>query len=559
MNTHDTMSFIPEGGDSGRQLRGIDWSRHPLGPPSGWSSCFRTTLGIVYGARHPVLLWWSKDLYQFHNDAYVPAIGADKQHQALGQRAEDCWAEAWAIIGPQIEEVWRTKQACHHTDFLVPVVRDGQLREAWWTYGYSPVIEQDGSVVGILCVCNETTQQILATRALHASQDLLQRSQTEAQAAKQELHDFMMQAPIGFCILSGPRHVYTLINSAYLQMCHDGRAATEFMGKEVRDVLPELAGQGYFEMLDEVYRTGVTAQGNNVKANTRHNDGKIKEIYINFVCQAKRSADQRIDGILAIVYDVTNQVREQRKIELLAENLRSAVVSRDTFLGIASHELNTPLTTLKLQLQIHTRWLAKDDVRAYAKEKIKTLVDRAELQVGRLQRLVEDMLDVSRLATGRLTLVKKPVDLSRLTEDTFERHRPQLDAAGCTSSCATEPSLWVQADAARIEQVLSNLLTNAAKYAPRCRLQVGAGAGAEGCVRVWVQDAGPGIAPEHQQRIFGRFERAIAANEASGLGLGLYICKQIIADHGGSVGLSSQVGAGSTFYFELPSLGPRGL
>jgi signal transduction histidine kinase len=170
-----------------------------------------------------------------------------------------------------------------------------------------------------------------------------------------ELHDFLMQAPIGIAILSGPEHVYTLVNPIFMELLFGSLPGTHLLDKPVRKALPELEGQGFYEILDEVYRTGRPFNGAKQRLMLRQADGGVREMFVNFTYQPKRDRQGKIDGILAVVFEVTDQVNEQREIEQLADNLRKAIVSRDTFLAIASHELNTPLTALKLEAQLQQR------------------------------------------------------------------------------------------------------------------------------------------------------------------------------------------------------------
>jgi signal transduction histidine kinase len=239
----------------------------------------------------------------------------------------------------------------------------------------------------------------------------------------------------------------------------------------------------------------------------------------------------------------------------LFQRAQEAIASRDTFLSIASHELRTPLTSLKMQTQHLRRRIASNDSTAFSPERVTRLVEQTERSIGRLHRLVEDMLDVSRIATGRLNMQLEQVNLSELTRDVVERFGQQLSEASHALELHLTPGLLGRWDRDRLEQVLANLLTNALKYAPGAPLKVstwrtGTSAFLE------VQDRGPGIAPEDQHRVFERFERLVAANQSSGLGLGLHIAKHIVEAHGGTIRVRSALGDGASFIVELPLSGP---
>jgi PAS domain S-box-containing protein len=163
----DTPRIIGEG-EMAELVRGFDWGKTPLGPVAAWSDTLITTVNLLLASRHPMFLWWGPDLVQFYNDGYRPSIRADKHPAALGQCGVECWPEIWPIIGPQIEAVMRGGSSTWNTNQLVPINRNGKLEEVFWTYGYSPVRDKDGTVQGTLVVCSETTEQVLSERRLRA-------------------------------------------------------------------------------------------------------------------------------------------------------------------------------------------------------------------------------------------------------------------------------------------------------------------------------------------------------------------------------------------------------
>ncbi len=230
-----------------------------------------------------------------------------------------------------------------------------------------------------------------------------------------------------------------------------------------------------------------------------------------------------------------------------------AIRARDEFLSIASHELKTPLTSLKLQVQLRERALAKGaPLPGFTPEALVRTLANDVRQVDRLTRLVDDILDVSRISSGRFSLaIGEPVDLVALVRDVLERSSAALDAALCSVTVdtpATVAGLW---DRGRIEQVVLNLLTNAWKYGRGKPIHVSVRAFEDRAV-VAVRDEGVGVSPVDQKRIFQVFERAISKNEVSGLGLGLYIAHRIVEAHGGAIRVDSELGKGATFTVELP-------
>ena len=257
-------------------------------------------------------------------------------------------------------------------------------------------------------------------------------------------------------------------------------------------------------------------------------------------------------GFVAVSVDITERIRAERESSAAREQAEAALAARDEFLSIASHELKTPLTSLRLRAQTIRRGLDRRDPRALAPEKVRTLVDQVEKQTGRLGRLVEDMLDMSRIRTGKLTFECGPADLGVIAAEAVAKVSPQFAAANCELSFRSAAGpLPVRADRRRIEQALNNFLTNALRYGLGKPVAVEVGEDA-GQFFVRVADQGIGVAPENQRKIFNRFERAVSANEVSGLGLGLYITQQIVAVHGGEIRLRSGLGEGATFELRLP-------
>lgn len=231
--------------------------------------------------------------------------------------------------------------------------------------------------------------------------------------------------------------------------------------------------------------------------------------------------------------------------------LHEALFYRDEFLSIASHELKTPLTSLKLQSQLFKRSVSRKDPEAYSIQRVNRLVDESDRQVSRLVRLVDDMLDISRIRTGKLSLSEEKFDIAEVTLEVVERLRPVFaETNRKVPMILRNDSCQVYCDRMRIEQVLSNLLSNAYRYGNGEDVHIEVIKGDE--VEISVKDHGIGIAPHNTEKIFNRFQRAIPASEVSGLGLGLFIAKQIVESHGGKISVESELGRGSKFTIKLP-------
>ncbi|RZA04813.1 MAG: response regulator [Proteobacteria bacterium] len=239
----------------------------------------------------------------------------------------------------------------------------------------------------------------------------------------------------------------------------------------------------------------------------------------------------------------------------LYRDAQKAVRMRDEFLSIASHELKTPLTPLKIQTQQLLRLIAKDSLSSVDPARVNRMLEISNRQIERLNKLIEDLLDISRISTGKMGLRIEEFDIMELLNDMAQRFSGHLASAGCELNLSGPPSLKVHWDSFRIEQILVNLLTNATKYAPNKPVDCLVTASREG-VHISVRDQGMGIAHEDQDRIFGRFERAVSGTHFGGLGLGLYISTQIAEAHAGRLWVESELGAGSIFHLELPFESP---
>jgi signal transduction histidine kinase len=248
----------------------------------------------------------------------------------------------------------------------------------------------------------------------------------------------------------------------------------------------------------------------------------------------------------------------RREQEALLMQLRStqleleqAVRMRDDFMSIVAHEVRTPLNGLILETQLRKMHLARDNAAAFTLDKMHAMVDRDERQIKSLIRLIEDMLDVSRIRTGKLSIRPTHFDLAALVRGLLHNFAPQIEAAETSVSLDAEQSVMGDWDEFRIEQVISNLLTNALRYGAKSPIHLKVYS-ENGEARVEVRDFGIGISEENQQRIFQQFERVSANHVATGLGLGLFISEQIVAAHGGTITVESRIGEGALFRVCLP-------
>ena len=281
---------------------------------------------------------------------------------------------------------------------------------------------------------------------------------------------------------------------------------------------------------------------------------------ITFAITAPRQAHTA--GDLGIAEDLAHRAAFAIDNARLYQQAQDAIRARDEFLSIASHELRTPLTPLQLQLQRLVKQLEKESGLKGSSDGFKTVLKRCEQQVLRLNALVENLLDVSRITSGQLKIQPERVDLVEMLRDIVGRFTEELVSANCGVDLGVGESIVGQWDRVRIEQVVTNLITNAIKYGSGKPIEIRLIK--EGQIaRFSIRDNGIGIAPEEQTRIFGCFERAVSTRAYGGLGLGLYIAQQILDAHGGRIRVESVPNHGALFIVDLPlepqNLGPPAL
>ncbi|QXH44055.1 hybrid sensor histidine kinase/response regulator [Pseudomonas xanthosomatis] len=270
-------------------------------------------------------------------------------------------------------------------------------------------------------------------------------------------------------------------------------------------------------------------------------------VFVDLFCQRK-ALDRQLQ---ALESSRAEQEQLLAQLQVARGELERAVRMRDDFMSIVSHEVRTPLNGLILEAQLRRMHLNRGNLAAFSEEKLKAMVERDERQINSLIRLVEDMLDVSRIRTGKLSIRPKAFDLGVLVKGLVENFAAQAGALDTHIELERCQALQGEWDEFRIEQVLANLLSNALRYGERKPVRVRVlEDGAMACVQV--QDAGIGIDSQNQRRIFQQFERVAAQQASGGLGLGLYISEQIVLAHGGRIEVHSAAGQGATFSVYLP-------
>lgn len=518
-----SIDFLRGGGLMGELTRAFDWQRHSLGPPETWPLPLRTAVRIMLSTNHPVFIFWGEELTCLYNDAYSRSIGAEKHPSMLGMPGKLAWPEIWHIIGPQIEYVMSGRGSTWHENHLVPIDRNGNREDVYWTYSYSPIDSPDAShgVGGVLVLCTETTEQVLAAGRMRAAEERWRR-----------LFD---QAPGFMCVLSGPEHRFEFANPAYYKVIGN----VSIIGKTAEEALPWAVQQGFIALLNQVYQSGEPYSALSVPLRLPSDTGEPVVRYVDFVYQPIRDEMGRITGILAQGSDVTER---ERAVEALQE----ADKRKDEFLATLAHELRNPLAPVQTGIEVLR--LARGDPTAL--ESSLTMMER---QISHLVRLVDDLLDLSRISQGKINLRLETVDLSDALRKALEACRASLNLHDRQLSLELPSApLPVNADPVRLLQVLGNLLNNAVKYTDeRGHIWVKAFRDGEQAI-IAIRDDGLGIEPPMLNELFHMFVQA-NSNRGSGLGIGLALVKSLVKLHGGEVmAHSAGLGEGSEFTVTLP-------
>jgi signal transduction histidine kinase len=529
----------------------MNWAATPLGPVEEWPEALRTVVRTILESPFPINLWCGPELVLIYNDAYKHVLGS-KHPTALGRPGAAVWAEIWPAIAPLFEQIQRGGPPIFAEDaqFVTRRTNDrGEGADTWFTFALSAVRDDAGNVIAYFNVVAETTGQVLAERRLNAAREA-------AEQAEARLREVFLQAPAFMAVLRGRDHVFEFANEAYVQLI----GHRDIIGKPVKAALPEVTGQGFVELLDNVLATGTPFIGREIAVKLARSPGApAEQRYLNFVYQPLReSAEGRPVGIVAHGSDVTEQVLARQQVEAAREAAESARreaeeanLAKSQFLATMSHELRTPLNAIGGYAD-----LLLMGVRGALNQGQREDVERMKRSGQHLLGLINDVLNFAKLEAGQVEFHIGIIDVRELLDGLEDLVRPQLTAKSLGyRQDACDPALRVRGDAEKIRQVMLNLLANAVKFTePGGRIAVSSDAD-DHHVRIHVRDTGRGIAPEQLARVFDAFvqvDRHLTPASQQGVGLGLAISRDLAVGMGGSISAESTVGEGSTFTLTLP-------
>lgn len=300
------VSFLAPGeGQLGSLIRAKDWSGTTLGPRERWPEALSRYVEMVLALPTPAIIFWGEQQAQLYNDGYALIMGP-RHPRYLGATYKECWPDTYPLIYPWMRRVLDSGEKVTVDRTHIPVTRKGYQEDAWFTFTFSPLRDDDGRIAGILQIVTEVTESVLAERALIENEE------------RNAFNRLFTRAPIAVCVLEGPEHRYSLANEAYERLVGGKR---DFLGKTVREALPELKGQGFYELLDNVYRTGEPYVGREAPVQVVEH-GVKRDFYCDFIYHPRRDLQGRIDGIVTLATDVTEKVLERKAAENERENFR---------------------------------------------------------------------------------------------------------------------------------------------------------------------------------------------------------------------------------------------
>jgi signal transduction histidine kinase len=553
---NDSPPFLGGGGEMGALIRAHDWSQTPLGTPENWPQSLRTAVRLMLNTRHPIYIWWGPGYICLYNDAYRQSIGSERHPSSLGKPGREVWDEIWDIIGPQIRQVMSGGGATWNENHLVPITRNGVREDVYWTYSYSP-IDDEGSpngIGGILVVCSETTLQ------MRSRQQIAEENERQRRLLKQ------MPGFVG--VLSGPNHIYEYVNDAYITIA----GPRDFSGRSVREVFPELKGQGFYELLDQVYTSGEPFVS---RAMPIRLSGEKQERFIDLLYHPIRDNQGAVTGIFAGGYDVTEQVRARAEIEAINASLNDrvaqAISERESMeealrqsqkmeaigqlTGGIAHDFNNLLAGIAGSLELLRTRLSQGRI-----AEIDRYATAAQGAAKRAAALTHRLLAFAR----RQTLDPKPVDANRLIADMEDLIRRTMGPAITVENIGAGGLWTILVDPNQLENVLLNLCINARDaMVDGGKLTIETGnrwlddrsARARDLppgqyVSVCVSDTGTGMSPEVIARAFDPFFTTKPLG--TGTGLGLSMTYGFARQSGGQVRIYSEEGKGAMVCLYLP-------
>ena len=549
--TQNSPGFLAGGGEMGERIRYFNWSATSLGAPDNWPQSLKTCVRIMLSSQQPIWIGWGKDLIKLYNDAYIDIVRG-KHPGALGKPASVVWQDIWKDVGPMLSKAMLHDEGTYVESQLLIMQRSGFPEETYYTFSYTPVLGDDNKPAGIICYNTADTERIINERSLTTLQalDSLPQIKTEHEVYRQALRaiennsrDFpfamihRIHPENGSAIYAaGPQYDFSneielaADSNRMIESVNDGR--WNDLPKGAWDVSPQHFLQVPIRSANKRFPLAVLTVGLNPYR-------KLDNQYKNFIQLIADQVSLSVNNALAY--------EEERK---RAEELEALDKAKTQFFTNISHEFRTPITLMLGPLE---DLLNKTNTALSDQEKDSvTLVHRNAL---RLLRLVNTLLDFSRIESGRQQPSFVSTDFVSATTTIAAHFKPVMEKAGLLftinksdiqKNVLLDPGMW--------EKIVFNLLSNAYKYTLSGSVSVLFDE-KPGMVRLTVSDTGVGIPENELPHMFDRFHRVENAGGRSheGTGIGLSLTKELVLLHKGTISVESRPGSGSSFTIDIPS------
>jgi signal transduction histidine kinase len=568
--TSHAYDWIAGGGEMGKLIRGTDWSSTQLGPIESWPQSLRSAVSILLPSKAQIAMFWGPDLITLYNDAYRPVLGK-KHPRALGLPGREVWSELWEEgLRDLFEGVLQTGEAFWASDRPFYIERFGFPEETFFDVSYDPIRDESDSVAGLFCIVSETTARVVSDRRLRTLRDL----SLFAAAETKSVEDACRTATE---ILSGNQHdipfalIYLLDESGKrarlmgISGLQPGTKAAPISVDLDNSKVPAwpfhvvMESNWATEITDAIQRYGELPGGvwpeapHTIRVMPIGASGQDRATgFMVAGVSPRRPLDDQYRAffdllatqISTTVANARAYEAERRRAEALAELDRA----KTTFFSNVSHEFRTPLT---LMLGPMADILAETDPFPASQRERLEIAYRNGL---RLQKLVNTLLDFSRIEAGRIQASYEPTDLTSLTAELASNFRSACDRAGIDLIVDCPPlseSIYVDSD--MWEKIVLNLISNAFKFTLSGRIEVRLRE-ADELVELSIQDTGVGIPAEELPKLFERFHRVELSRGRTqeGSGIGLALVRELVKLHGGSVRVESVVDQGTVFTVTLP-------
>ncbi|MCU7549440.1 ATP-binding protein [Chitinophagaceae bacterium LB-8] len=560
-----TLEFLSGGGEMGERIRNFDWSTTPLGAFENWPQSLRTCIRIMLTSRQPIWIGWGKELIKFYNDPYQAIVGG-KHPWALGKPASAVWKEIWKNIEPMLRQVMEKDEGTYVESQLLIMERNGYPEETYYTFSYTPIPGDDGKTEGMFCANTDDTDKIISERQLktltqlgkrlancHCNQEVIENTIDTLQENPQDFpfalfHTIKDGKAIleRFTTIGNHQNVFlkeTLLDSDDPIAIAINRALTTrelHVFEYPEKILKHLPTGAWQVPPKHGIVIPIIQTGKNVPYG-------ILVVGIN----PYRLLEEKYTSLFSLVGDQVatafadvHVLEEERK---RAEALAEIDKAKTTFFSNISHEFRTPLTLLLGPIEE-----ALNDLNTI--EENKRRMDIAYRNALRMQRLVNTLLEFSRIEAGRIEGWFTKVDICSLTQELASTFRSAIEKAGLQLQFHCEDiKSEVYVDVDMWEKIVLNLISNAFKYSKEGSITVSVKEESS-MVQFSVADTGVGIPHDHLEKIFDRFHRIenIQGRSQEGSGIGLAMVKELVRLHQGSIEVESQVGRGSTFTVSIP-------